>query len=130
MEESEAGVDVAFQRGGRRKFDLVVGADGLHSNVRSLVFGEEDISCGILGYYVSIFTVPNHLQLDRSGVYYGTLGKKVGIFSQGDPREAKASFFFATEPLDIRSARHARNKKRICASSSSRWAGRCHVCWR
>jgi 2-polyprenyl-6-methoxyphenol hydroxylase-like FAD-dependent oxidoreductase len=69
--------------------------------VRSLAFGDEANFVRYLGYYVSIFTVPNHLHLDRSGLYYGTLGKKVGIFSGGDPREAKASFFFATRPLDF-----------------------------
>jgi 2-polyprenyl-6-methoxyphenol hydroxylase-like FAD-dependent oxidoreductase len=100
MEQSDGGVDVVFQRGGRRRFDLVVGADGLHSRVRALAFGEERKFVRHLGYYVSIFTVPNYLQLDGSGVYYGTLGKKVGVFSGGDGREAKASFFFATEPLE------------------------------
>jgi 2-polyprenyl-6-methoxyphenol hydroxylase-like FAD-dependent oxidoreductase len=101
MEESSAGVDVVFQRGERRRFDLVVGADGLHSRVRSLAFGDESNFVRYLGYYVSIFTVPNYLHLDHSGLYYGTLGKKVGIFSGGDPREAKASFFFSTAPLDF-----------------------------
>ena len=100
MKESEAGVDVVFERGGQRRFDLVVGADGLHSKVRSLAFGEEANFVRYLGYYVSIFTIPNYLNLDRRGLYYGTLGKKVGIFSGGDRREAKASFFFATEPLE------------------------------
>jgi 2-polyprenyl-6-methoxyphenol hydroxylase-like FAD-dependent oxidoreductase len=101
MEQSSAGVDVLFQSGNRRRFDLVVGADGLHSRVRSLAFGDEANFVRYLGYHVSIFTVPNHLHLDHSGLYYGTLGKKVGIFSGGDPREAKASFFFATRPLDF-----------------------------
>ena len=100
MKESEAGVDVVFERGGQRRFDLVVGADGLHSKVRSLAFGEEANFVRYLGYYVSIFTIPNYLNLDQRGLYYGTLGKKVGIFSGGDQREAKASFFFATEPLE------------------------------
>jgi 2-polyprenyl-6-methoxyphenol hydroxylase-like FAD-dependent oxidoreductase len=100
MEPSDGGVDVLFQRGERRRFDLVVGADGLHSRVRSLAFGDEANFVRYLGYYVSIFTVPNYLHLDHRGLYYGTLGKKVGIFSGGDPREAKASFFFATGPLD------------------------------
>jgi 2-polyprenyl-6-methoxyphenol hydroxylase-like FAD-dependent oxidoreductase len=100
MEQSGDGVDVLFQRGERRRFDLVVGADGLHSRVRSLAFGDEANFVRHLGYYVSIFTVPNYLHLDHSGLYYGTLGKKVGVFSGGDPREAKASFFFATGPLD------------------------------
>jgi 2-polyprenyl-6-methoxyphenol hydroxylase-like FAD-dependent oxidoreductase len=99
MEQTDSGVEVLFQRGGRRTFDLVVGADGLHSKVRSLAFGEEAGFVHYLGYYVSIFTVPNYLHLDRSGLYYGTLGKKVGLFSGGDPQEAKASFFFATDPL-------------------------------
>jgi 2-polyprenyl-6-methoxyphenol hydroxylase-like FAD-dependent oxidoreductase len=101
MEESSAGVDVVFQSGNRRRFDLVIGADGLHSRVRSLAFGDEANFVRYLGYYVSIFSVPNYLHLDRSGLYYGTLGKKVGIFSGGDPREAKASFFFSTGPLDF-----------------------------
>jgi 2-polyprenyl-6-methoxyphenol hydroxylase-like FAD-dependent oxidoreductase len=99
IEENDAGVDVTFERGGRRRFDLVVGADGLYSKVRSLGFGEEASFVRYLGYYVSIFTIPNYLNLDRSGLYYGTLGKKVGIFSGGDQCKATASFFFATEPL-------------------------------
>ena len=100
IEETEAGVDVQFERGARRRFDLVVGADGLHSKVRSAVFGDENRFARYLGYYVSIFTIPNYLHLDHAGLYYGTLGKKVGIFSGGDPEEAKASFFFSTDPLD------------------------------
>ena len=112
MQESDAGVDVLFERGGRRSFDLVVGADGLHSRVRSLAFGEEARFVRYLGYYVSIFTVPNYLNLHRSGLYYGTLGKKVGIFNSGDPRESKASFFFATEPLTYQ-RRDIEQQKRV-----------------
>ena len=100
LEENSNGVGVQFQRSGRRRFDLVIGADGLHSKVRSLVFGEESKFIRYLGYYVSIFTIPNFLSLDHSGLYYGSLGKKVGIFSGGDVSEAKASFFFASELLD------------------------------
>ncbi len=99
LEQSEAGVDVQFQAGGERRFDLVIGADGLHSNVRSLVFGEEARFVRYLGYYVSIFTIPNYLRLDRSGLYYGALGKKVGIFNGGNPEKATASLFFASQPL-------------------------------
>jgi 2-polyprenyl-6-methoxyphenol hydroxylase-like FAD-dependent oxidoreductase len=100
MEQSADGVAVRFESGARRRFDLVVGADGLHSRVRLLAFGPESSFVRYMGYFVAIFTIPNYLGLDRSGLYYGTLGKKVGIFGGGDPREAKASFFFATEPPD------------------------------
>jgi hypothetical protein len=37
----------------------------LHSKVRSLVFGDETKFLRYLGYYVSIFTIPNYLGLDR-----------------------------------------------------------------
>jgi 2-polyprenyl-6-methoxyphenol hydroxylase-like FAD-dependent oxidoreductase len=36
------GVDVVFAGGDRRRFDLVVGADGLHSALRTLVFGPHE----------------------------------------------------------------------------------------
>jgi len=112
MEEIGDEVDVTFLRGGRRRFDLVVGADGLHSKVRSVAFGAEEKFVRYLGYYVSIFTIPNYLTLNRSGLYYGTLGKKVGIFSGKDDGEAKASFFFASEPLQY-DRRDVEQQKRI-----------------
>src|ERR1700722_15382742 len=111
-QQSAGGVDVSFQRGGRRRFDLVVGADGLHSKGRSVVFGDESNFVRYLGYYVSIFTIPNYLNLDHAGLYYGSPGKKVGIFSGGGPEEAKASFFFATEPLDY-ARRDTEQQKKI-----------------
>jgi 2-polyprenyl-6-methoxyphenol hydroxylase-like FAD-dependent oxidoreductase len=40
------------------------------------------------------------MNLDHSGLYYGTLGKKVGIFSTRQNSEANASFFFASPPLE------------------------------
>lgn len=61
MEESAGGVDVRFQGGRTRRFDLVVGADGLHSKVRRLAFGDETRFVRYLGYYVSVFTIPNYL---------------------------------------------------------------------
>jgi 2-polyprenyl-6-methoxyphenol hydroxylase-like FAD-dependent oxidoreductase len=99
INEDEDGAEVRFSRRAPRRFDLVVGADGLHSNVRALAFGEESRFIHHLGYYVAIFTTPNFMNLDHSGLYYGTLGKRVGIFSARENTEAKASFFFASPPL-------------------------------
>ncbi len=112
LSQGEAGIEVHFSRGGPRTFDLVVGADGLHSNVRTLAFGEESQFVHHLGYYVSIFTIPNYMNLDHSGLYYGTLGKKVGIFSARENREAKASFFFDSPLLEY-GRRNIREQKNI-----------------
>jgi 2-polyprenyl-6-methoxyphenol hydroxylase-like FAD-dependent oxidoreductase len=111
IREDEDGAEITFSRGEPRRFDLVVGADGLHSNVRALAFGEESRFIHHLGYYVAIFTTPNFMNLDHSGLYYGTLGKKVGIFSARENTEAKASFFFTSDQLEYDRRDMARQKQ-------------------
>jgi 2-polyprenyl-6-methoxyphenol hydroxylase-like FAD-dependent oxidoreductase len=94
------GVDVAFAGGATRAFDLVVGADGLHSNVRAIAFGEESKFVHHMGYYFAIFTVPDFLELGDAGRYYGVLGKRVACFGWKHDHTAKASFYFASSRLD------------------------------
>ncbi|WP_420111296.1 FAD-dependent monooxygenase [Pseudactinotalea sp.] len=57
IETDADGVDVTFERGAPRRFDLVVGADGLHSNVRRLTFGPEEEFLHDLGGHVAVFSV-------------------------------------------------------------------------
>jgi 2-polyprenyl-6-methoxyphenol hydroxylase-like FAD-dependent oxidoreductase len=99
--EDETGVNVTFQRNAPRRFDLVVGADGLHSKVRAVAFGDESTFIHHLGIYLAVFSIPNFMQLkDMAGLYYGTLGKRVGIFSACRDTEARASFYFTSPPID------------------------------
>ncbi|MCS7482515.1 FAD-dependent oxidoreductase [Umezawaea endophytica] len=56
LDQDDGGVDVTFGRSAPRRFDLVVGADGMHSTVRRLVFGPERQFVGDLGLYGA--TVP------------------------------------------------------------------------
>ena len=58
-------VTVRFRHGGERRFDLVVGADGLHSNVRTLVFGPQDRFERQLGYVVAAFEVGGYRPRDE-----------------------------------------------------------------
>lgn len=64
LQDDGDSVRVAFERAAAREFDLVIGADGLHSNVRRLVFGPEEQFVKRLGTHAAIFTVPNFLELD------------------------------------------------------------------
>jgi 2-polyprenyl-6-methoxyphenol hydroxylase-like FAD-dependent oxidoreductase len=99
LAQDDTGVDVTFERGGSRRFDLVIGADGLHSNVRRIAFGTESQYIHDLGYYNSVFTVPNHLGLDHTARFVNVPGKTAGTYSARDNTEAKALFYFASEPL-------------------------------
>jgi 2-polyprenyl-6-methoxyphenol hydroxylase-like FAD-dependent oxidoreductase len=94
------GVAVTFERSAPRTFHLVVGADGLHSRVRGLAFGPEQRFIGHLGLYLAVFTIPNELELDHWQLIYVTPGKSVTVTSARENREARAVFFFASEPLD------------------------------
>ncbi|AJT66989.1 hypothetical protein T261_5363 [Streptomyces lydicus] len=58
LTEADDGVHVTFERGAPRTFDLVVGADGLHSTVRRLAFGPEEEFVSHLGYYVAGWDLP------------------------------------------------------------------------
>ncbi|MEO6979174.1 MAG: FAD-dependent monooxygenase, partial [Mucilaginibacter sp.] len=101
MQQTAMGVEVAFNKVEPRKFDLVIGADGLHSNVRALAFGDEARFLHHLGIYFAIFTTPNFMDLkDMAGLYYGTLGRRTGIFSARQDTEARASFYFASPAFD------------------------------
>lgn len=87
IEQDEDGVNVAFEHATERRVDLVVGADGLHSNVRSLVFGDQARFEKHLGYTVAAFEAKGYPRRDE-GVYLGcTLpGRQVARFSMRDER--------------------------------------------
>ncbi|GAA0226156.1 hypothetical protein GCM10009539_09270 [Cryptosporangium japonicum] len=53
LHEDAAGVDVSFRRGTSRRFDYVIGADGLHSTVRRLAFGPEERFVHHAGLYIA-----------------------------------------------------------------------------
>ena len=58
-------VRVQFASGSTREFDLVIGADGLHSRVRSSVFGAEAGFERYLGIVVAAFDVDGYVPRDE-----------------------------------------------------------------
>ena len=82
LEEHADGVDVALEHGGNRCFDLVVGADGLHSNVRRLAFGPQERYETHLGYTVAAFEVAGYRPRDE-GIYvmHSVPGRQVARFA-------------------------------------------------
>jgi 2-polyprenyl-6-methoxyphenol hydroxylase-like FAD-dependent oxidoreductase len=90
MTQTADGVQVTFERGGERTFDLVIGADGLHSNVRRLTFGPESGSVSFLGYYLAGWEVPNYLDLGPGSLMYNVPGELAT--AGGDHRAAFARY--------------------------------------
>ena len=82
LEEKADGVMVQLKDGSGRVFDLVIGADGLHSGVRRLAFGPRRRFEKKLGYAVAAFEVDGYRPRDED-VYlmYGRPGRMVGRFT-------------------------------------------------
>lgn len=99
LEQSESGVSVTFESGERGGYDLVVGADGVHSRTRALAFGlDESAFVHHMGNSMAIFTVPNHLGLHREQLLFSTIGRTASVKCANDDRDLKVCVFFATEP--------------------------------
>jgi 2-polyprenyl-6-methoxyphenol hydroxylase-like FAD-dependent oxidoreductase len=89
------GVDVTFRGGTTRTFDIVVGADGLHSRTRELVFGPEQQFHRYLGYCVAGFTMGNTLGLSHETALWNTPGRAAALYAAGDDDEVHALLTFA-----------------------------------
>ncbi|MFE6531228.1 FAD-dependent monooxygenase [Streptomyces rochei] len=100
VEQDADGVDVAFESGLSRRFDLLIGADGLHSRVRSLTFGPEERFVRPLGICTAIFSLPNHLGLHHTGQLYVSPGKAANMFAGDSAGRARAALHLAVEDLE------------------------------
>ncbi|MFP5371900.1 MAG: FAD-dependent monooxygenase, partial [Actinomycetes bacterium] len=97
------GVDATFESGAPARFDLVVGADGLHSRVRRLVFGPETDFVTPFGLYLA--TVPLAEPAGRADtvVMYNQPGAATALHpGRGVP--GVAFIFRSTSEVDPRNA--------------------------
>ena len=120
IEQDHERVRVTFESGAARDFDLVVGADGLHSRVRELVFGCEERFEKYIGYMVAGFECDGYPPRDDL-VYlmFTELGQQVMRFSMRDDR-TMFLFTFVDEkgealPNDL-AAQKALLRARFCES--------------
>jgi 2-polyprenyl-6-methoxyphenol hydroxylase-like FAD-dependent oxidoreductase len=94
LKEDADGVNVTFRHAAPRRFDLVIGADGLHSTVRRLAFGEESRFRRYLGGYIAVYTVPNFLGLDGRILTYAAVDRTVVTYPVWQSGDARAVFMF------------------------------------
>ncbi|WP_174567849.1 FAD-dependent monooxygenase [Amycolatopsis orientalis] len=97
------GVDVTLASGGRRRFDLVIGADGLHSALRGMVFGPRERFVRHLGLVLAFYSVPNEFGLDRWLIEYQDKesGRSALLRPIQDATRAMAMFSFPAADFDV-----------------------------
>lgn len=89
--------DVTFEHAAPRAFDVIIGADGLHSNVRRLVFGDDAGSSRFLGGYLSVESVPKSLARNGQTVVHLAAGRLAGIYTAQTLDDARALFVFRSK---------------------------------
>ena len=103
LEQTDDGVRVTFRSGAQRTFGLVVGADGLNSNVRGLTFGAEAEFHRYLGYYFVGFSVDTDFGLDSEIVMHNRPGRMAALYAVRNQRRPNALLAFAVkERIDRR----------------------------
>jgi 2-polyprenyl-6-methoxyphenol hydroxylase-like FAD-dependent oxidoreductase len=111
LHQDEHGVDVTFDRAAPRRFDLVVGADGLHSVVRRLVFGPEQNFVRPTGMYVATTPLGEPADNPEDILLYNAPGRLVSIHPGRD--KALIAFIFRGEPGQSIDYRDMDQHKRI-----------------
>jgi 2-polyprenyl-6-methoxyphenol hydroxylase-like FAD-dependent oxidoreductase len=111
LEQRPDDVRVRFKRAAERRFDLVVGADGLHSSVRRLAFGPQETFEKRLGYGVAAFEVDSYRPRDDDVyVIYGEPGRMLARPALRDDRTLFL-FVFAADATQWPAARDLTGQK-------------------
>ena len=106
-----------FEHGASRRFDLIVGADGLHSGVRRIVFGDDVPERFLGGYLVSGVGTEFACPRRRNGRLFRTRPGCDGVHRRPPRRCACGVHLSATaEPLDYDHRDVARQQGQLCAA--------------
>lgn len=115
LEQHDRGVSVTLSNGTAETVDLLVGADGVHSRVRSLVFGKEDQYLKFLGYYVAAFIIDDPPAGFEGTDAFSTMnvpGRQVAIYPIRENRLATYLTYKSNRNADELSGETARGKLR------------------
>ena len=97
LRQDDSGVDVTFATGAPRRFDLVVGADGLHSGVRRLLFGPASGYVRHLGMYVATLPLGYSAADPSTVLMYNLPGRSVSVHPVNG--NAMAAFIFRSPAI-------------------------------
>lgn len=101
IKEGETDLQITFNDGTAKAFQLLFGADGVHSRVRELIFGEEAEFSRFLGYYVAAFHVLDHdYAIDNSVKIYEEPGRVAGFYPL-DSRRMDAAYIFRHDDVGL-----------------------------
>lgn len=80
--------DVIFASGKQEDFDIIIGADGVHSGIRNIIFDKKEVTHDYLDLHCAAFRLPNiiniqskfetHMERERYMAIFNTLDDDIG----------------------------------------------------
>ncbi|MEO8953887.1 MAG: FAD-dependent monooxygenase [Ktedonobacteraceae bacterium] len=89
-------VSVTFNDGTTESFDLLIGADGVHSRTRALVFGSEEQFGRFLGYSIACYQLVDHYGIDHTWKMYVEPGRLAGAYCGNHDGDIFTLFMYET----------------------------------
>jgi 2-polyprenyl-6-methoxyphenol hydroxylase-like FAD-dependent oxidoreductase len=102
--------DVTFGKAAPRSFDVIVGADGLHSGVRRLTFGPDAGHTNFLGAHLAVLSVPKTVAREGEMTVHLGAGRMASTYTADHLDDARVLFLFRSEPLTCHHRDLARQK--------------------
>jgi 2-polyprenyl-6-methoxyphenol hydroxylase-like FAD-dependent oxidoreductase len=116
IKQRKGDVEVQFKDGRTEYYDLAIGADGLHSTTRRMVFDEDEYKLNNLGACFSVFSIPNYLNLNHTEVQCEANQKLMSITSDKNPKIAEAAFMFRVQKV-LNNIRDENEQKRFLSDT-------------
>ncbi len=97
VHQNASAVTVTFDDDTTESFDLLIGADGIHSNTRQLVFGAESSFSRFMGYYVACYSLPDSYGIGHAWKNYTEPNRQVGAYCSNREGEVVTLFMFKAQ---------------------------------
>ena len=107
------GVDATFEHAAPRRFDLVIGADGLHSRVRELVFGTGFVK--YMGLYVATVDLAGAVDDERTVLIRNTPGRAAAVHPASG--RGIAAFIFRSDEITALDHRDVARQRDVVATA-------------
>lgn len=101
LDDQANGVNVTFADGLRETYDLVIGADGVHSHTRKLVFGPESDFARPIGFCFAGFSSPNALGLSHEAICWNVPGQLAALYAVGRSPETLFTLLAFAHPYEL-----------------------------
>ncbi|MDR8407511.1 FAD-dependent monooxygenase [Nonomuraea sp. 3-1Str] len=111
LSQDGGGVEVTFEKAAPRRFDLVIGADGLHSTTRRIAFGPEEDFVRHMGLYVATMQLNGPAEHGKDVVLHNAPGRMASVHPVRG--RALAAFIFRSPAVQGFDHRDIEQHKRI-----------------